>query len=51
VSGGESTAEEHTAETEAVLSLQRTLAAEATDEDEVVAHSSGLSVYRCIDNE
>jgi len=49
VSSSESTAEENTAvETEAVLSLQRTLAAE---EDEVVAHSSGLSVYRCITNE
>ncbi|WP_160311181.1 hypothetical protein [Streptacidiphilus anmyonensis] len=38
-------------ETQAVLSLQQAPAAQTADdgEDDVLAHNSGLSVYRCIE--
>ncbi|WP_160311180.1 hypothetical protein [Streptacidiphilus anmyonensis] len=48
MSTNEPVAENTNVETEAVLSLQETPAAEAEAQDDVQAHNSGLSVLVCM---
>lgn len=48
MSNNESISEDNNLDTEAVLSLQETPAAEGASEDDVQAHNSGLSVLVCM---